>query len=172
MTEKEEKEIKRSVGVFLMDENERVLLVRRSFTQSNPGVYQPSANGKLENNEDWFEALNREIKEELGQELAKTIDVLSFVLVDQESYTYEDKPVIGRSYLGFITQEQIKLVKLSEESDKVIFVSIKDLNRIKTTKEVKETGFNPDEEIVMFTDQFEALKKIFQRSYHSELKRV
>lgn len=162
MTKKRRKKVKRSVAVFLIIiEDGNVVLLRRSPTQSNAGVLQPSANGKLEGNEDWLEALDREIREELGEKLAETLDVSDFSLIHEESYTYRGT-YICRSYLGFITWDQIDLIELSEESDKIVVFMPEDVNKIKTTEEVKDTGFDPDEDMVMFVDQLKALKKIFQ----------
>ena len=172
------KEIARSVGIFFMDENWNTILVQRSLTHthSNKGVYQPAANGgiKNEDGEDLLKTLVREIREELGEKFAETLNPSVFVLIDINISFYENTKAVNWIYLGDITEKQIGLIELSEESDKIIRVGLNnldkiktvfgynDLNKIKTVKEVKKTGFNPDKDIVMFTGNFNTLKKIFE----------
>ena len=158
--------IVRSVGIFFMDESWEAILVRRSIahTHSNKGVYQPTANGgiKSKDGEDLLKTLSREIKEELGKKFAETLNSSVFVLIDTNISFYEKTKAVNWIYLNDITEEQIGLIELSEESDKIIRVGQNDLDKIKTVKEIKETGFNPDKDIVMFTGNFNTLKKIFE----------
>ena len=160
------KKIARSAGIFFMDENWETMLARRSTTHahSNKGVFQPTANGgiKSEDGGDFLETLVREIREELGEKFAETLNVSTFVLIDTNISFYKNTKAVNWIYLDDITEEQIGLIELSEESDKIIRVGQKDLDKIKTVKEVEETGFNPDKEIVMFTGNFNTLKKIFE----------
>ena len=161
------KEKARSVGIFFMDKDWNAILVRRSITydrHSNQGVYQPSVNGGIEDedNEDLLKTLNREIEEELGEKFAETLNPSFFVLIDKNIYYNRKTRAINWTYLGDITEKQIELIELSEESDKIIRVGRNDLDKIKTVKEVKETGFDPDKEIVMFIGNFGTLKKIFE----------
>ena len=160
------KEIARSVGIFFMDKRWNAVLVRRSIihTHSNKGVFQPSANGGIKNEDgkDLLKTLVREIREELGEKFAKTLNPSVFVLIDTNISFYENTKAVNWIYLSDITEEQIDLIKLSEESDKIIRIGQNDLDKIKTVKEVKATGFDPDKEIVMFTGNFGTLKKIFE----------
>lgn len=157
----------RSVGIFFMDKYWNAILVRRSVIyeeHSNKGVFQSSANGgmKNEDGEDLLKTLVREIREELGKRFAETLDSSNFVLIDTNVYYQGNVKAINWTYLGDITEEQIGLIELSEESDKIIRVGQNDLDKIKTVEEVKEIGFDPDKEIIMFTGNFGTLKKIFE----------
>ncbi len=149
-------------GILRRRETDEVLLVRRASGRSNPGVYQASVNGKLDDSEDWLKALRREVGEELGEKLAESLDFSSLELVDISPYIFKGKQALSRTYVGQITKEQVEMIKLSEESDRILWVGPEDIGMIKTTEEVKKTGFDPDKEIVMFPDQLRALKKIFE----------
>jgi isopentenyldiphosphate isomerase len=61
----------RSVHVFLIDENGRIYLQRRSFEKpEHPGKWDSSASGHVESGESYEEAARRELEEEIGVKAA------------------------------------------------------------------------------------------------------
>ncbi|MCK4781813.1 NUDIX hydrolase [Candidatus Parcubacteria bacterium] len=168
---------KRSAGIFYYyvtiadgKEKKKVVLTRRANNgkQTFPGVYQCSANGIIEDRENVFGCLERETREELGDKFVQTVNVYNSKEIHEECYEYNDidgkhAEVDACCRMLEIQKKQVDLIELSEEHDKIIIIGAEDMSKIKTKAEVKETGFNPDEEIVMFPDQLRALEKVFEQ---------
>ena len=162
----------RSAGMFFVvkggENNGKIVLLRRADNgkQTFPGIYQPPVHGIIKEHENVPAALKREMKEELGERFANTVSIFDSSPLHEAGYEYKN---IKREVIKVdacyrvmeITEEQVKLIKLSEEHDDMILVGAGHIRYIVTTKQMKGTRFNPDTNIVMFPDQLNALKKVF-----------
>jgi len=142
--------------VWLTNDDNKVLLQRRAETtaerglvkpQSNPFVCQPTFNGKVEPEEEIKEAVKREGREELGASFADNFSFESLKMFYKEGPYY--------NFCGQITKEQLKLVKLhSGATGGLIPVGKQDFKNI----DVLGENVDPREGIVLFPDQYNALK--------------
>lgn len=145
-----------SVDVWLTNDENKVLLQRRAETtvlrglvkpQSNPFVCQPTFNGKAEPGEEIRETIKREGREELGADFADNFSFESLEMFYKEGQYY--------NYRGQITKEQLKLVRLhSGATGGLILVGKQDFKNI----DVLGENTDPREGIVLFPDQYNALK--------------
>ncbi|MFT9013140.1 MAG: NUDIX domain-containing protein [Liquorilactobacillus mali] len=77
------------VGVFIFDNNNNVLLQKRTLSKlSNPGKWQESAGGSVLKDENVYQAARREVGEELGIELQINKDSLFFREVRRNWITF------------------------------------------------------------------------------------
>lgn len=158
-----------SVAVWLIIENgknaSKVALQKRSEKdrkkiQSFPFVCQPTFNGKLEVGESVENAMQREAEEELGKDFKLPNDLGLF---DTTNYEFKGIPAVSYNFYAKIQEKDLQNIKLhSAAMPELIFVGKDDLTKIKTTD---DKTANPKKEIVMFKDQFETLKKLFQLEY-------
>jgi len=152
--------IKKSVAVWLINAAVgKVFLQKRSASESRPFICQPTWNGKFERGEDVMAALKREAEEELGSLFYNTFDFTKLVLFDSAQYSFDGKSFTGYSFWGVITDEQLKSVVLHWSAEpEFIAVGVGDLARIKSRD---DKTADPKKDIVLFEDQYRALKKLF-----------
>lgn len=99
-----------NVAAVMLNDKEEVLLCRRSMTKKvRPGLWH-FPGGKVEKDEGFFDAIRREIKEELD------IDVSDNYLFTEEFHDYGVDAKLWRTYF-FVVEGQGK-VKLNSENDK------------------------------------------------------
>ena len=125
--------------------------------QSFPYILQPTWNGKLEQGENIQEAIKREAKEELGVNFKVPEGIRLFYTSE-----YEFKGALSKSYnfSSPVLEQEINVIKLhSGAESKFIFVSKDDLSKIKICG---EHGVDARKDWVLFKDQYEALKKLFE----------
>lgn len=163
----------KNVAVWLIIENgknaNKVALQKRSDkdgrkVQSFPFICQPTFNGKIEIGESVENAMQREGKEELGKDFKLPNDLGLF---DTTNYEFlpankvgKGFPAVSYNFYAKIQEKDLQNIKLhSSAFPELIFIGKNDLAKIKTTD---DKTINPKKEIVMFKDQFETLKKLFQ----------
>jgi ADP-ribose pyrophosphatase YjhB (NUDIX family) len=139
----------------------KVALQRRSLRdgkkmQSFPYVFQPTWNGKLNLEEDVGGALIREAKEELGPKFR----IPELKLFCKEEYVLKSKTYTAYNYFGFISEKNLLKTELHSAAEPgFYFLGKEDFFKIKFAEEQK---VDPKKEIVLFRDQHETLKKLFQ----------
>lgn len=130
-------------------EEKEGLLVPQSF----PGVYQPSANGKMKKMESIEEALERETREELGNIFAERFfgdSNCKLIRLPKRKFFVKGKESIAYNFLGEISAEQAKLIELHKGADKLILIGREDIFRIKKKDDVsRKKG-----DIIFFPDQY------------------
>ncbi len=168
--------MKRSVGLVVMvrmpDQSASVghrvmacLQRRGSFNHEKmapenfPGCLQVTCHGKLEDREDFYDALVRELREELGGNFAEDY-VLGYhgqVLIETKT---ADKEVITFGTLvpiDFIRD----LVRLDPDTGGLVYLSALQVDSLVTiTDSMKQLG--PNGLLAMFPDEIEAVKKGFE----------
>ncbi len=93
------------VGALIFDENDRILSCRRPKEKSWPSWWE-FPGGKVEFGETPFQALSRELKEELS------LNVLPSKIIAEQFFDYEDKYVrLMVLNCGIIEEDQIELVE-------------------------------------------------------------
>jgi 8-oxo-dGTP diphosphatase len=93
------------VGALIFDENDRILSCRRPKGKSWPSWWE-FPGGKIELGETPFQALSRELKEELS------LNVSPSKIIAEQFFDYEDKYVkLMVLNCGIIKEEQIELVE-------------------------------------------------------------
>jgi len=147
-----------SVAVWLIIENgknaSKVALQKRSEkdgkkVQSFPFICQPTFNGKLEIGESVENAMQREAMEELGKNFKLPNDLGLF---DTAKYEFKGILAVSYNFYAKISEKDLQTIKLHSAVGK------DDLSKIKTTE---DKNANPKKEIVMFKDQYLAIKKLF-----------
>jgi 8-oxo-dGTP pyrophosphatase MutT (NUDIX family) len=153
-------EIKKSVAVWLINPaTGKVLLQKRNESESRPFVCQPTWNGKFESGEDTMTALKREAEEELGSVFYTTFDFTKLVLFGSDEYSFDGKNFTSYNFWGTITNEQLKSVVLHESAEpQFIAVGVEDLPKVKSND---DKTADPKKDVVLFEDQYQALKKLF-----------
>ncbi|KKP32683.1 MAG: hypothetical protein A2312_03845 [Candidatus Staskawiczbacteria bacterium RIFOXYB2_FULL_32_9] len=154
-----------SVAVWLIIENgknaSKVALQKRSEkdgkkVQSFPFICQPTFNGKLEIGESVENAMQREAMEELGKNFKLPNDLGLF---DTAKYEFKGILAVSYNFYAKISEKDLQTIKLhSAAMSELVFVGKDDLSKIKTTE---DKNANPKKEIVMFKDQYLAIKKLF-----------
>ena len=133
-----------------------VRLKRVEKSQSNPYICQPTWNGKIEEGEGVAEAIRREAREELGSEFADSFDFGSLHLFHLQEYF---QTCLVFNFLGSVSQRQLDLVKLhSGAMPEFVAVDSKDWTEIRIAG---TPGTDPKTQIVLFGDQYQALRKLF-----------
>ncbi|EGC29007.1 hypothetical protein DICPUDRAFT_43466 [Dictyostelium purpureum] len=116
------------VGALVFNQDNQVLICRRSSKKKTcVGKWQfPQGGVEVEKNEDYYHAVLREIKEEIG--LEPSLETLKYVskLQNPISYLYNQDEPVQRSqghtgqmihwYLFYLPKDLISLVNLNNES--------------------------------------------------------
>ncbi len=153
-------EIRKSVAVWLINPAAgKVLLQKRNENESRPFICQPTWNGKFEPGEDAMQAVKREGKEELGSVFYNTFDFTKLVSLSSDEYSFDGKDFTSYNFWGTITDEQLESVVLHESAEpQFITVGVEDFGQIKSND---DKTADPQKDIVLFEDQYKALKKLF-----------
>lgn len=169
---------KKSVGIQLLGKNKdgglvAILQVRAKWNaeknapESWPGMCQMTAHGGLEEGEYFTQALFREIKEELGDEILTVVKKLSNTGNLKELINYEspEKQVIT---YGAIVEENIwkNMVNIEKKASFGGFKVIRpnDVKKIVDLKHIdRTTGVTDENTIAMFPDEKEAVKMAFEK---------
>lgn len=169
---------KKSVGVQLLSKNKTgelvaILQVRAKWnTEKNtpeswPGTCQVTAHGKLEKGENFRQALLREIREELGDEITPIIQTLSNTenLKELVNSDTEEKQII--TYGAIIEEDILEKMIAREKSDSFGGFKIIRRNEIKKIIDIqkvdKKTGVTDETVIAMFPDEKEAVRIAFEK---------
>ncbi len=162
-----------SVAVWLIcDEGKqkgKVLLQKRAQkdivngevkVQSSPGICQAACNGKVDFGESPMEAVKREIEEELGKAFADSFHFSSLVRFYTGSYTFNGEAAVGYNFYSFINLQQQNLIKLHAGAEPhFIAVLDSDFAKIKING---DKNADPETGIVLFRDQYKALKILLE----------
>ena len=169
---------KRSVGTQLLGKEKSGALVailqvrsewnaEKNSPESYPGACQVTVHGKLEEGEDFIQALLREIGEELDPAIVPIVDQLSKTgkLVELSSVHTPEKDVIT---YGAIVEENVLKI-LTDKPKSRSFGGFRMIRRnevegiidIRTIN--KETGVTDEKVIAMFPDEKEAVLTAFQK---------
>lgn len=169
---------KKGVGVQLLGKNATgelvaILQVRapwnaeKNAPESYPGACQVTAHGKLEADEDFMQALFREVTEELGDEITpfiqtlyregRLVELVNNDSAEQQNITFG--AVIGEDLFKILSSKEknrsfggFKLVRRNE------------IEKIVDLREFDKTIGVTDEKIIaMFPDEKEAIKIAFEK---------
>lgn len=166
--------IKKSVAVWLILKDgsnaRKILLQKRLDTgrQSYPKICQPTWNEKLEEGEVLIDAIKRGAKEELGETFYNSFDFANLTQFGFDTFYFEGKKFISYNFVGNISEDQVKKVKMHAEAiPDFIFIGKEDLDFIKS----QEDKFaDTQKNIVLFKDQYNFLVKFLNsRQYYSFL---
>lgn len=128
----------------------------KDMPESFPGCLQVSCHGKLEEGEDFYTALIRESKEELGSNFTKLCqnDVQLHKVIEVDD---EKKHVV--TYAAFVTEERLAMIEPGKDVGGLVYLSEAEVNQIiPIDSSMKENGA-PDGKNAMFQDEIDAIKK-------------
>ena len=123
--------------------------------QSFAGICQATWNGKIEEKESPFEAIQREANEELGEEFFKNYPFSSLIPIrtTKTKSAKDGKEMLSCHWVGPIRKEELKLIKLHFGCSELVFLEAED-NVYPLT-----SGVDPKKNIVLFDDDFKILKE-------------
>jgi len=169
---------KKSVGIQFLSRDGKgeivaILQVRgkwnaeKNSPESWPGACQVTAHGKLEEGEDFTQALLREIREELGNDIAAIVKKLSDAgsLVELVNDDSPEKQTI--TYGVIVAEDVLKIMIAREKSDS--FGGFRLIRAGETGKIVdiqkfeKTLGVTDKTVIAMFSDEKKAVKMAFEK---------
>lgn len=168
---------KASAGLIVVtsipDKGLVAVLVRRGLfnfeemkPESRPGIYQVTAHGGLEGNENFKEAMLREVGEELGEKFAINLSCLincdSEALIEASRLDEIDRQVV--TFAIKIDAALLKEIRLAPDSGGLRFISIIEARRdiVDARDFDKATGVRDSETIAMFPDAKAAVIKALQ----------
>ncbi|MBU0648462.1 NUDIX domain-containing protein [Patescibacteria group bacterium] len=141
--------IHRSVHLILMNSKGEMMLQKRAKGKRwYPGLYSYSVSGTVED-EAYFEAMDREMKEEIG---------LDLMFCRLFKYLHTDKKADNAWRVVYLAQSDEKVKPDKKEIDEVKWVKLKDLK--------KDLKNNPD----AYTKPFAAGMNIFFKEYWKNYK--
>jgi len=168
---------KKSVGIQLLGKNKdgglvAILQVRakwdaeKNCPESYPGMCQVTAHGKLEEGEDFLQALFREVREEIGDEVMLVVKKIHEAGNLKELINYE-KPEKQVITYGAIVEENIWKNMINREK-KASFGGFRvirpnDVKKIVDLKHIDRNAGVTDDTIAMFPDEKEAVKMAFEK---------
>jgi len=123
--------------------------------QSFPHVFQPTWNGKMERGEN----IEATIRREAVEELCPNFKIPELTLFYKARYTFEGKLCTAYNYSGFVSGKELLKAKIHSAAEpNFYFLGKEDLLKIKVSG---EGNSDPKKDIVLFKDQYEAIKKLF-----------
>jgi hypothetical protein len=144
------------------------------WPESYPGVCQPMVHGKVESGETELEALQREIKQEVGDNFFRLLDTDNV-----QVYTSDCAPAVGKvvetnrkqkpekliiHYAVEVPPHQINLIRFNASTGGLRYLRERNLIRVQDVNHHgyhKATGVESHSITVMFDDDFEAAKTAF-----------
>ena len=157
------KDGKQAGKVLLQQRAEKRIEDGREGKQSFPYVCQPTWNGKIEETIDRAEAISRTVAreaiEELGIAFADSFDFSSLTLFYTGEFERGGKKWTAYNYVGAVPQWQLKRIMLHKGAmPNLLGVNSNDWPKIKV---VGQEGIDPKSQIVLFEDQYRALRVLF-----------
>jgi len=153
-------ENKKTISVWLIlndgGKKGKAALQRRSVgSQAFHFVCQATWAGKVEENEEIKTAVERECREELGNKFCENFDFSELKLFSKNNFIIKGKEWVCYNYSARYRSNLLKTVKLHREAfSDFIFVGKND--KFYSVK----SGKNPENNIVLFDDQYKILKQI------------
>jgi isopentenyldiphosphate isomerase len=131
--------ISRNVAIFILDNNKKLLIVKRSpYKKSFPNRYDLAACGNVKSGESYQEAAIREVKEELSI----NCNLKFFGKIFNE---FKEKDIIIRYFTGIFLGYFSEEVKLNDELVELKRLSVKEVeDLINKDKELFTPGFIKD----------------------------
>ena len=131
--------ITRNVAIFILDDKNNLLIVKRSpEKRSFPNRYDLAACGNVKGGETYEEAAKRELKEELSIEI-------NLVFLKKIFNEFEEKGNVIRYFTGIFLGRFSGEVKLSEEVTELKRMSVKEVQElINRNKDLFTPGFVKD----------------------------
>ena len=129
----------------------------RLVSQSSPHVLQLTFGGKVEKTESLDKAIRREAKEELGEKFAKEFDFSMLTLFHMGEFEFRDKHFNTFDYVGTLTTREYNMIELHSAAERIVWIQSLGLGYIKP----KQKGVDPKKEMVMFSDQLNALRFLY-----------
>mgnify|MGYP001560009719 FL=1 len=166
--------MKRSVGLLIMTrikgELVAVLQRRGEFNHEKmepetwPGACQITTHGQINECEDVWHALKRELGEELGERTKKFFDIASDHIEILNKIASGDKEVTTAGIFVADAKELLETIQLNASSGGLRILQKDELNRIQNILlgYIKEKGIELRSTIVMFPDEIVAVKKAFE----------
>jgi 8-oxo-dGTP diphosphatase len=112
------------VVAVIKDKNQKVLITKRGYKSSHPGIWE-FPGGKVLDNESLSSALIREIKEEVG------LNILSFSFLTQVDHKYEDQLI---SLMVYQIYDFTGTACCLESQLNLLWIDLKELNQYKFPK--------------------------------------
>ena len=125
--------------------------------QSNPHILQLTFGGKVEKGESPKEAVKREAREELGERFAEQFDFSSLILFYMGEFENGDEHFTTCDFVGTLTTKEYEMIELHSGAERMIWISRLDMFRTQP----KQSGIDPQKELVMFQDQLRALHFLY-----------
>jgi isopentenyldiphosphate isomerase len=155
---------KNTISVWLIMEDGqnmgKIVLQRRSPEEKNyPYIYQSSWAGKIEPGENNMAAIKRECAEELGNIFHDNFDFSKLIELKKSSSIKGDIEWVCFNYFGKVNENLLNKVKMHDDAYSE-FIFVNDDNLVYSVK----SGKDPKNNIVLFDDQYEILKNIFDKS--------
>ena len=152
-----------SVWLFLKDGKNKgkiVLQKRSPHETSFPYICQATWAGKVEPGELIENAIVRECREELGEDFAGKFYFDSLKLVSKQEFARDGKRWESYNYIDNVEEEVLGLAKMHDMafSDFVFVGKGDEFFSLKS-------GKRPEKYVVLFDDQFEVLKTIFNKKW-------
>jgi len=136
----------------------KISLQKRSTTNKTfPFLCQATWSGKVEHGEELEETIIRECKEELGDDFCNALDISKLNFIEENDIAVGEENWECYNYLGEINGDLIKLVKMHDGAFKDLILAGKD-----TEFYPLKDGKNPENNIVLFDDQYKILKDILK----------
>jgi len=128
----------------------KIMLQRRS----DSGLYQATWNGELKEKESPFEAIQRKVKEELGEEFLKNYPFSSLIPIRTIKTKSENgQEMISCHWMGPLKEENIRLIKLHVSASLLFSLGKEqEIYPLSSGKDLKKN-------IVLFDDDFKILKE-------------
>lgn len=151
--------IRKTVTLFIyVPDAKAVILSRRGKLERHPGLWQASVHGQIEPGELPYMAMKREYKEEAKGEFDKLQQIIELgsaeVGVKNKELTFYHAASLGKEASGHLqpTQEVAEFRRVTEA----------DLPSIIPYSKVKgQEGYDYMNNLVMFDDELDVLKKVF-----------
>ena len=166
--------VEKSVGIIVLTRIPEMGLVailrergwinpkKADYRESWPGGCQVTAHGKLQEDDDFYDALFREITEELGEDASGRIRDHANELVEVFRLQKENKNVV--TYAIKLEPSFIEDIRLGPESGAIRLVRPEEANSIIDLFSLdKSTGVQYRRTIAMFPDEKQAVINAFAR---------
>jgi hypothetical protein len=145
-----------SVWLVLKDgKNKGKIALQKRSEEKFQCVCQATFAGKVEPKESINDAIKRECKEELGGTFCEQFNFGSLKLHSKEVYEMEGQDWQANNFLGFVEEKLLLLAKIHNKAYSEFIFTGKD-DKIFTQSSKKD----PKENVVLFDDQYKALKQI------------
>lgn len=149
----------KSGSLFVLCQKQAKWNTEKNAPESFPGCLQVSCHGKLEEGEDFYDALIRESYEELGDKFTGLCqnDVRLHIVAEVKD---DKKHVL--TCAAFVTEERLGMIEKGKDVGDLVYLSEAEVDQIiPIDPSMKENGA-PEGKNAMFQDEIDAIKKAFR----------